>query len=374
MSAFVQGFGAISPLGDSLASTWTALCEGAGAPLERIPNALRNRQFWYAPVPAKFVQEVGREPRLRRSGHLSLLAVQAAREALLGAGDSTAEPNRVAGVFAVSSGGVNHTRRFYQDIVASGPHIASPALFPETVFNAPGSHLAALLGSNGPSYTLVGDSSVGLTAIHFGSRLLASNADIERVVVVGTEEVDWILADAFQSWRMLSVSDKITVFGPRRGTVLGEGAAAVVLGRTGPIRIEASHSGIPFFSQSDAHFGAKKALAQVLEGQTVDAILSGANGTFGDEVESECFKRSLAGVPVYACKPALGEALGASGVMQVVLACQVLASQLLPGTLYAGDSCGTVNRVTRELTANRALILAIGFNHQANALVIGLAS
>jgi 3-oxoacyl-(acyl-carrier-protein) synthase len=111
------------------------------------------------------------------------MAVQAAREALHSAGDSIVEPSRLACVFAVSSGGVNHTRRFYQDIVATGPQIASPALFPETVFNAPGSHLAALLGSNGPSYTLVGDSSVGLTAMHFGARLLASNADIDRVVV-----------------------------------------------------------------------------------------------------------------------------------------------------------------------------------------------
>ncbi|MBV8588302.1 MAG: hypothetical protein JO308_18610 [Verrucomicrobia bacterium] len=373
MNAFVQGFGAITPLGGSIGSTWTALCDGTRAHLEPIPNALRDRQFWYAPVPGKFVRDVGREPRLRRSGHLSLLAVQSAREALHSAGDAGIEPSLVACVFAVSSGGVNHTRRFYQDIVATGPQIASPALFPETVFNAPGSHLAALLGSNGPSYTLVGDSSVGLTATHFGARLLASSADIDRVVVVGTEEVDWILADAFHSWRMLSSSDELTVFGPRRGTILGEGAAALVLGRTGPIRIEASHSGIPFFSQSDARIAAREVIDQVLDGQKVDVILSGANGTFVDSVESECFDRSLAGVPVYAHKPALGEALGASGVIQVVLACQILASQILPATLSADDSYGTVNRATRKLTAARVLASAIGFNHQANALVMSLA-
>jgi 3-oxoacyl-[acyl-carrier-protein] synthase II len=374
MSAFVQGFGAITPLGDSIASTWTALREGARAHLEGIPNALRDRKFWYAPVPGKFVRDVGREPRLRRSGHLSLMAVQAAREALHRAGDAAVEPSLVACVFAVSSGGVNHTRRFYQDIVDTGPQIASPALFPETVFNAPGSHLAALLGSNGPSYTLVGDSSVGLTATHFGARLLECGADIDRVVVVGTEEVDWILADAFHSWRMLSSSDEISVFGPKRGTILGEGAAALVLGRSGSIRIDASHSGIPFFSQADARIAARKVLAQVLDGQQVDAVLSGANGTFADAIESECFDRSLPGVPVYAHKPALGEALGASGVMQVVLACRVLTSQVLPATLSAGDSCRSVNRATRELTAVRVLAFATGFNHQANALVTSLAS
>ena len=65
-------------------------------------------------------------------------------------------------VFAICSGGVNYTRRFYHEIVTQGANGASPLLFPETVYNAAASHLAALLGLNGQSYTLVGDSSVGL--------------------------------------------------------------------------------------------------------------------------------------------------------------------------------------------------------------------
>src|SRR3712207_7831863 len=42
---------------------------------------------------------------------------------------------------AVSNGGVIYTKRFYHEVVESGAEAASPLLFPETVFNAPASHL-----------------------------------------------------------------------------------------------------------------------------------------------------------------------------------------------------------------------------------------
>ena len=137
-------------------------------------------------------------------------------------------------VFAICSGGVNYTRRFYHEIVTQGAHAASPLLFPETVYNAAASHLAALLGVNGQSYTLVGDSSVGLGAIHFAIELLTIQPRLDRCLVVGTEEADWLLADAFASWRMATNRDQFEVYGRSGGTIFGEGAAAVLIGRTGP--------------------------------------------------------------------------------------------------------------------------------------------
>ena len=116
-------------------------------------------------------------------------------------------------VFAICSGGVNYTRRFYHEIVTQGAHGASPLLFPETVYNAAASHLAALLGVNGQSYTLVGDSSVGLGAIHFAIELLTMQPQLDRCLVVGTEEADWLLADAFASWRMATNRDQFEVYG-----------------------------------------------------------------------------------------------------------------------------------------------------------------
>src|SRR3954449_871927 len=96
---------------------------------------------------------------------------------------------RTAIVFAISNGGVVYTKRFYHDVVEAGAQAASPLLFPETVFNAPASHLAAILGITGASYTLVGDGAVGVLALQMAEQLLQTPA-LDRCLVVGAEEGD----------------------------------------------------------------------------------------------------------------------------------------------------------------------------------------
>ena len=93
---------------------------------------------------------------------------------------------------------------------------------------------------NNQSYTLVGDSSVGLGAIHFATELLTMQPQLDRCLVVGTEEADWLLADAFASWRMATNLDQFEVYGRSDGTIFGEGAAAILIGRTGSLAITSS--------------------------------------------------------------------------------------------------------------------------------------
>src|SRR5213078_3992964 len=131
---------------------------------------------------------------------------------------------RIALVFAISNGGVIYTKRFYRDIVETGAQSASPLLFPETVFNAPASHLAAILGITGTTYTLVGDSAVGLLAIKMADDLMANEA-LDYCLVVGAEEVDWLLCDAYRKWRLLRLSPPVEPFARiARGMILSEGA------------------------------------------------------------------------------------------------------------------------------------------------------
>ena len=103
-------------------------------------------------------------PRLRRASVISRFAAAAGLEALQAAGLKVDSQNaqRIALIFAISNGGVIYTKRFYRDVVEMGAQAASPLLFPETVFNAPASHLAAILGVTGTTYTVVGDGAVGL--------------------------------------------------------------------------------------------------------------------------------------------------------------------------------------------------------------------
>src|SRR5260370_10856653 len=212
----------------------------------------------------------GPHPRLRRSGTLSLMGAAAAYDALADAGfrPEVQLGGRFAVVYAICSGGVNYTRRFYHELVTQGATAARPMLFPETVYNAPASHLAALLKLDGQSYTLVGDSAVGLSAIHFAAQLLTHQRELELCVVVGTEEVDWILSDAFGSWRMATRNSDFEVFGQLSGTIFGEGAAAVVLGRTNGIPLVKIGPGLTFFSRHDVLAAAREVIEPMIQEET----------------------------------------------------------------------------------------------------------
>lgn len=375
MTFSIQGIGAVTPLGSNGAETWSALCRGEQATRTPFAKPLTGRYYFSCPVPAKFIAAAARQPRLRRSGTISLLGAAAGFDALADAGlkPDQASSDRIAVVFAVCSGGINYTRRFYDEIVTHGAHRASPLLFPETVYNAAASHLAALLGVNGQSYTLVGDSSVGLGAIHFATELLTMQPELDRCLVVGTEEADWLLAEAFASWRMATAEDQFEVYGRAGGTIFGEGAAAILLGRTGTLAVASSSAGLPFHSYRDSESAAREMFGRLRPEEYPEIIVSSANGTFADEVERKAFSEFYPAVPVYAPKPSLGEALGASALLQVAVAGWALRQQQLPGTLGAGPKLQSLNRKTRFCPASQALVTAVGFNHQVNALNLRLA-
>jgi 3-oxoacyl-(acyl-carrier-protein) synthase len=370
MKFFVQGVGAVTALGPTAKETWNALCLGKKAAVNSMPNDLGGRCYPYFSVPPKFVSEAAGQPRVRRSGMISLLGATASFDALadcgLKAGSNAME--KVAVVFAICSGGVNYTRRFYHEIVTGGANTASPLLFPETVYNAAASHVAALLGIDGQSYTLVGDSSVALSSIHFATQLLSVQPDLERCLVVGTEESEWLVADAFASWRMTAKIDEFEVFGRTKGTIFGEGAGAVVIGREGDLQLTFSSPGQPFFSAQDCRFAAQELFAKAAEQSEPDFIVASANGTFVDTVERQAFNDLFGKRPVFASKTSLGETLGASAMIATVLASIALRHQILPGTLSAGSKLQSINRTTRPVHAASALVSAVGFNQQINAM------
>ena len=90
--------------------------------------------------------------RKNRSSHVSLsrsltpaaaASAAASLAALRDAGLAPESLGRCALIFAVSDGGVIYTRKFYDQVVREGA--GSPLLFPETVYNAPGSHIALMM-------------------------------------------------------------------------------------------------------------------------------------------------------------------------------------------------------------------------------------
>jgi len=346
MISRIAGLGWVTPLGMGLDEVWTRIAAGDAAEIKTATNPETGRTHPYAPVPLKMVESVGRNPRMRRSSSISYFAVAAGLAALENAGLAITPETaaKTALVFAISSGGVIYTRKFYEQIVKQGANAASPLLFPETVYNAPASHLAAHLGINGASYTLVGDSSVGLAALKFGEQLLAMG-NLDRVVVVGSEEMDWVLCEAYRDWRLTRPDPA-----GKSGALLAEGAAAVVLAREGSIDVPVIHPGVPFFRRSEAASAFDRAIAETLAGRSVDIVIGGANGSFVDRIERAAIAAHCPDAECIFPKLALGEALGAGALMQVVAGALAM----------------------RHRGKTSALVSSIGFNQQASCALLSL--
>jgi 3-oxoacyl-(acyl-carrier-protein) synthase len=169
---------------------------------------------------------------------------------------------------------------------------------------------------------------------------------------------------------MATKKDSFEVYGRPGGTIFAEGAAAVLIGRTGPIRLSESSAGQSFFSRRDGFAIALDFFRAFLTDKAPDLIVSSANGTFADEVEGVAFTRLLNSVPVYAPKPAVGEALGASALFQVAVAGLALRFRQIPGTLDAGSKLQSVNRQTGPHIGSDALVTCVGFNQQINAVTL----
>jgi len=331
----ISGMGWVTPLGNDLADVWQRIQAGEQAPISEIKGPQTARSYPCIAVPKEATAALNRNPRLRRSSAISFFTTTAALAAMEHAGLKVDETNaeRIAIIFAIANGGVVYTRKFYEGIVTQGGGAGSPLLFPETVYNAPASHLAAVLGVNGQTYTLVGDASVGLEAMKYAEQLLLAD-EADHCIVVGGEELDWVLCEAYREWRL-----------PLK---LAEGAAALVLSREGRWRCAAIHEGVPFAGQNAARTALETVLRDLSQDLPIDAAVVSANGTFIDEIESRELAKFFPLVQRISPKQALGEAPGASALMQTIVA--ALAAEHQPG--------------------KRALVSCLGLNQQAFGLIL----
>ena len=374
MSLAIAGMGWVTPLGTAIDLVWKRLIAGEEASATTISEEFACRSYAVFRVPESALKHVT-HARLRRSSAISRFAAAAGLSALESGGlkiDAT-NAERVALIFAISNGGVIYTKRFYRDIVNTGAESASPLLFPETVFNAPASHLAAILGITGVTYTLVGDGAVGLAAVKMAQELMESEP-LDYCLVVGTEEIDWLLCDAYRRWRLLRVAPPIEPYGKQNcGMILSEGAGAILLARQGPFTIECAHPGGFFTKRAEAGDILKQILNDLSETQ-IDFVISSANGTFVDQAESEAIRQIVPDALVYTGKPALGESVGAAAIWQVILAAQALCSAELPPALHVQSAVALRLPLSRTTLAgaDRAIVLSCGLNQQAAGLRLAI--
>ena len=347
MSLSIAGMSWVTPLGSSVDEVWQQLVAGETAPVEILENEKNGARYLVRRVPSS--TPFPSHPRLRRASAISRFAAAAGLTALRQAKQPLPPLDRIALVFAISNGGVIYTRRFYADIVKSGAQSASPLLFPETVFNAPASHLAAILGISGASYTVVGDGAVGILALKLAEDLIASS-DLDACLVVAAEEIDPLVCEAYRQWRFLRDPKKPET---GRGMIMSEGAGAVLLKRSnGGSEIDQIVPGANFFRRSEASARLGSVVARLKN--EIGFCIGSANGTFIDRAECAAVGDEL---PLYSPKIALGDSVGASVFWQLITAAKALETGTLPGS-------------SKPPVNSHALVLACGLNQQTGGLTL----
>jgi len=372
MNLRIAGTGWVTPLGRGVDTIWNRLLRSDEATAQKISDPVLDKKYFAYRVPDDALRDLPPHPRLRRASAISRFAAAAGLDALAHARSTIGQidPERMALVLAVSNGGVIYTKRFYHDVVASGAQAASPLLFPETVFNAPASHLAAILGITGASYTIVGDGAVGVLAIKMASDLM-ENKSLEACLIIGAEEADWILCDAYHKWRLIKKDPPIELFrDPPRGTILSEGAGAIVISHDGEIKIDAIHAGGNFSRRRDASTIIQGVLHELADEEA--CIVASANGTFVDLAERAAIKTQLPNSTVYSPKSALGESVGASALWQVIAGTQALRTKRLPPVLYSMPKDDLRIASGGETSATKAIVSACGLNQQVAGLRLSI--
>lgn len=368
MSVGIAGTGWVTPLGSNIGEVWSRLLAGEQSIIEEICDPIGEHGYPVYRIPPASLKALPPHPRLRRASAISRFAAAAGLAAMADANLAVDEKltDRLALIFGVANGGVIYTKRFYTDIIKTGADAASPLLFPETVFNAAASHLAAIIGLSGISYTLVGDGSVGLTAIQMGEDLLAETG-LDYCLVVAAEEADWLLCDAYQKWRLLRSRGPLKVFEEHStGMILSEGAGAVLLSRKAPIQITAISAGAHFSRRSEVSTALAGALRKV-ESASDAIVISSANGTFIDAAELEAIQQVLPNATVYSPKEALGESVAASALWQVIVATEALRSKQLPCPQWSNASRTRRQGPIQLVDLREITVLSCGLNQQAGA-------
>lgn len=262
----IHGVGVVSPAGWGMDAFRRALWEGEPVPSSQVQRPdgvpLPVRRVPAPPARPPWVMH----PRLRRSSPIAHHAVAAAIEAL-GAVDLGAGFPGLGIVACVMGGSVLYSGRFFGEVLQQ-PSTASPLLFPETVFNAPASHLSAVLGTSARNDTCVADETGFLAGLAVAAEWLVTH-QVDRVLVIAAEEIDWTTAEAGRLYT--------------RTGVLAEGAAAVVLSREESIvELAAITSPAHYLRGRPRDVALREVRGQLGE---ADIALSGHASAFGDAID-----------------------------------------------------------------------------------------
>lgn len=350
----ITGLGIVSALGCDSDTFWRRLLAGDS-------GVATITSFDVAGLPAQIGAEVGefdtdglltRKQRQRMS-RVTQFAVVAAHHAVDAAGLDVAE-RPAAGVFiGCSQGGFVASEPYFEE------RYYSPLALLKPMNSAPASNISILLGMTGPTLTFDTACSSGGHAIGMAAQMIRDGR-LDVALAGGTDTPFspaiyrcWVSLHAL-SCRNETPQQACRPFSADRdGTVLGEGAAVLILEEAEHARARGADilaELVGYGWSSDAFHitqpntaGMAAALRHALEDaavapEAVGYINAHGTGTPANDVqETEAIKcvfgPAAPAIPVSSIKPAVGHALAASGAIELTACVLALRDGMLPPTI-----------------------------------------
>jgi 3-oxoacyl-[acyl-carrier-protein] synthase II len=341
------------------------------------------------------------EPRaLRRLARLAQMGLVAAKQALAQAGDLAAPRERIGIVLGTGLGTLHETIEFLTGCHRDGPGSGSPALFPQSVMNAAAGQMALELGLRGPNTTVNHREASALGALAAAiDALELGRAD--ALLVGGLDEWNPEAHHGYRRLGGISHTGLRPYARGRDGTVLGEGAAVLLLEREGDAarrggRPLARIAGLGAAGDPRARIGwseaagagdgdgAARAITQALADAdcppgAVDWVCGGGLGLAVDALEARAVEQAVTrpagrAVPHGSIAGQTG-ALLAGDALRLAAAIYAIERQALPGTVGAGDPdpdapVPSLCRAPRSAKVDRVLIPTIAQGGANLALVL----
>ncbi len=364
----VTGLGAITPLGNDVATTWEnakAGVSGAG-PITHFDASLFKTQFACEVKGFKAEDHFDRR-KARQLDLYAQYAMVAARQAVADAAieteDGSIDKNRVGVIVAAGIGGLHTFEEeagYYAMNADKGPKY-NPFFIPKMIADIASGHISMEYGYHGPNYGVVSACASSNNAIIDAFNLIRlGKAD---VMITGGAEAAIFPAGVggFNSMHALSTRNDSpeTASRPfsksRDGFVMGEGSAVLVLeelehalARGAKIYCEVAGGGL----SADAYhltathpdgLGAILAMRNALEDagmkpEDIDYInVHGTSTPVGDisEVKAivEVFGESAHKLNISSTKSMTGHLLGATGALEAVFSVKAVEEDIVPPTI-----------------------------------------
>ncbi|HEX8025790.1 MAG TPA: beta-ketoacyl-ACP synthase II [Candidatus Limnocylindrales bacterium] len=404
----VTGMGAVSALGNDVASTWEGLLAGR--------SGIRTIQaFDPSRIDSKIAGEVKDfdpsdvldRKEMRRMDRYIQFGLVVARQAL----DQAGLPGRMDGAIAERTGvylgsGLGGVATLFDNVLvmaARGPDRISPFFIPMGIANVGSGQVAIAFGMLGPNFATVSACATGAHAIGEAWEMIRRD-DADIMLAGGTEAaIHEAVLGGFSSMKALSTrnDDPEAASRPfdrgRDGFVIGEGAGMLVLEelshaeRRGAEPLaelvgygataDASHITLPAPGGVGAVRAGRRALAKAgMQPDELDHVNAHATSTpEGDSAELQALGTLLGehgpAVAISAQKSMLGHTLGAAGALESVSTIQAIREGAIPPTINLHEPDPNVdgldvtpNRAAHR-TVNAALNNSFGFGGQNAALV-----